>query len=125
MWKRALLASLVAGLIALPALAEGWIMITAEQTSATIGAPVMAGTTTPIQRGVQEVRVVARTNPAWIIFQVTPAQYSTSVLNGRMSELGFFLPANVPEIFRVYSSMNWIVQGEGGTSVVHVEQVSK
>lgn len=125
MWKKTLLAAICGALIATPLLAEGWFVITSERTATVTASPTLAGIATPIQAGVQEVRVVALTNPAWILFQLTPPRFSTSELSGQMSRLGFLLPTGVPEIFRVVSSMQWHVQGEGGAGTVHVSQISR
>lgn len=125
MWKKTLFAAVTAGLIAAPAFADGYRIITSERTSATIGVPILAGNTTPIGAGVNTVRVLAQTTAGFIYFQQTPLAYDATALSGRMSTLGIPLPINVPEVFSVAEGMRWHVQGDGGTSTITVMQVSK
>lgn len=132
MWKKTLCALAVCALIALPAFAEEWRPIISEATSAGVGKPTLAGNVTPIQTGVQHVRV-ATDGDAWIYFQLTNPDatvlthtpISAAGLSGRMSQLGMFMPASTIEVFKVSPNSIWHVQGDGGTATVSVTQVSK
>lgn len=128
MWKKTLLGALIAALIALPVFAaeNAYTIVQSEETSAvTVDKPILAGNTTPIQNGVTQVRVTTKTAAAWIYFQNTPLGLNAANLNGRMSEFATNVPTGVPTFLIVAPGMRWHVQGDGGTAVVTVTQISK